>query len=223
MTNQLKLFFALLCLVIAPNVGAQQPERVGRFTFLSPKSAVGPDLVEAYKKHLNWHKQANDQWTWFGWQIITGERGGTIVDATFVSWDDLNRPVNPAADIADFTAVVGPELRNATVHLWRERSSLGQAFPNGPSPYMVMAMLSVPDRAGKSGGSWRDCHSCAVFEAATQDGSHQWIAFAQGKDWGQVSEALGMMQRLAQGLNASAARIEVLRYRPDLLYRPQTK
>jgi hypothetical protein len=223
MTNQLKVFFALSCLMIVPNVVAQSPERVGRFTFLTPKAAVGPDLVEAYKKHLNWHRQANDQWTWFGWQIITGDRVGTIVDATFVAWRDLDHPVDPAADIADFTAVAGPELRDLNVQVWRERASLGQPFPSEPGPYMVMTTLSVPNQARTTSGAWRICPSCAVFEAATQEGPHQWIAFAQCKDWGQVSEALATMQRLAQGINASAARIEVLRQRSDLLYRPKAK
>jgi hypothetical protein len=223
MTNQLKIFFAVFCLMIVPNVVAQSPERVGRFTFLTPKAAVGPDLAEAYKKHLNWHRQANDQWTWFGWQIITGDRVGTIVDATLVTWDDLNRPVDPAADIADFAAVVGPELRDANVQIWRERTSLGQPFPSEPGIYMVMATLSLPNQAGTTSRAWRICPSCTVFEAATQEGPHQWIAFAQGKGWEQISEALATMQRLAQGANASAARIEVLRQRPDLLYRPKAK
>ncbi len=44
----------------------------------------------------------NDPWDWYGWYVISGERSGHFIDATFGhSWSDFDNPVNPAGDGAD--------------------------------------------------------------------------------------------------------------------------
>jgi len=54
------------------------------------------------KYHLQWHKDNNDSWNWYGWYVISGTRAGQFIDATFNhSWADFDNPVNPAGDGAD--------------------------------------------------------------------------------------------------------------------------
>jgi len=60
------------------------------------------DFEEGYKRHLGWHRQNGDSWSWNGWTIISGDATGYFVDGTFFhAWSDLDSPVSPAADGAD--------------------------------------------------------------------------------------------------------------------------
>ncbi|WP_207510362.1 hypothetical protein [Longitalea luteola] len=79
-----------------------QENQVAHFSFWKPRAGLEKNFENGYKQHLQWHKDNKDPWAWYGWYIISGERSGQFVDATFNhAWSDFDTPVKPAADAAD--------------------------------------------------------------------------------------------------------------------------
>jgi len=73
---------------------------IAAFSVWQPKDAQR--FEAGYKKHLQWHKNSGDAWSWYGWYVISGPHYGRFVDATFGhSWGDFTHPVDPAGDGAD--------------------------------------------------------------------------------------------------------------------------
>jgi hypothetical protein len=35
------------------------------------------------KKHMAWHKSQKDTWSWYAWEVVTGENTGSYVIGTF--------------------------------------------------------------------------------------------------------------------------------------------
>ncbi|WP_205510705.1 hypothetical protein [Longitalea arenae] len=96
----MKAFIALL-LIVTGHVMAQEKE-VAHFSYWKPKAGQEKNFEHGYKEHLKWHKENGDTWAWYGWYIISGERSGQFVDATFDhAWSDFDEPVKPAEDQAD--------------------------------------------------------------------------------------------------------------------------
>jgi hypothetical protein len=73
-----------------------------RISVLRPHDGDTVDFEAGYIRHLEWHRQAKDPWTWYGWTIWAGERQRWLVYATFGhSAADLDNPVLPAEDERD--------------------------------------------------------------------------------------------------------------------------
>ncbi|GAO44067.1 hypothetical protein [Flavihumibacter petaseus] len=95
-------FIVFLLLLISGNTLAQG--NVAHFSYWKPKPAQASHFESGYKKHLQWHRDHHDKWSWYGWYIISGTRDDVFVDATFNhSWSDFDHPVSPAEDGADNT------------------------------------------------------------------------------------------------------------------------
>lgn len=79
-----------------------QAQNIGQFAIWKPKDGMLQNFETGYKQHLNWHKTNEDKWSWYGWFIISGNRYGQFVDATFDhNWTDFDKAVKPADDMAD--------------------------------------------------------------------------------------------------------------------------
>ncbi|MBO9204953.1 MULTISPECIES: hypothetical protein [Niastella] len=97
----MKGYIIVVLLFLCCTVYAQDSQ-VAHFSFWKPKAGQQKNFENGYKQHLNWHKTNGDQWTWYGWYIISGPRDGLFVDATFNhKWGDFDKPVKPAEDGAD--------------------------------------------------------------------------------------------------------------------------
>lgn len=80
-----------------------------RISLLRPHDGDTVDFEAGYIRHLEWHRQAKDPWTWYGWTIWAGERQRWLVYGTFGhSAEDLDHPVNPADDERDNISNVTP-------------------------------------------------------------------------------------------------------------------
>lgn len=80
-----------------------------RIAFLRPHDGKTVDFEAGYIRHLAYHRQANDEWTWYGWSIWAGERQRWFVYATFGhTAESLDHPVPPAEDEKDNVANVTP-------------------------------------------------------------------------------------------------------------------
>ena len=73
-----------------------------RISILCPHDGDTVDFEAGYIRHLEWHRQAKDPWTWFGWTIWAGERQRWFIYATFGhSAAAMDNPVLPAEDERD--------------------------------------------------------------------------------------------------------------------------
>lgn len=102
----MKPFLAFFLLLATAATAQDKPGPAGNtlaaFSIWKPKEGQTAHFEAGYKKHLQWHSSAKDSWNWYGWFIISGERAGQFVDATFGhAWADLDRRVDPAGDAAD--------------------------------------------------------------------------------------------------------------------------
>ena len=80
-----------------------------RISILRPHDGDTVDFEAGYIRHLEWHRQAKDTWTWYGWTIWAGDRQRWFVYATFGhSAATLDNPVAPADDERDNISNVTP-------------------------------------------------------------------------------------------------------------------
>jgi hypothetical protein len=83
-----------------------------RIAVLRPHDGDTVDFEAGYIRHLKWHEQAKDTWTWFGWTVWAGERQRWFVYATFGhSAASLDNPVLPAEDERDNISNVTPHAQ----------------------------------------------------------------------------------------------------------------
>lgn len=80
-----------------------------RVAVLRPHDGQSAEFESGYVRHLGWHRQAGDPWTWYGWSIWAGDRYRWFVYATFGhSAGSLDSAVTPAEDEKDNLVNVAP-------------------------------------------------------------------------------------------------------------------
>ncbi|HWS70625.1 MAG TPA: hypothetical protein VN605_00860 [Thermoanaerobaculia bacterium] len=80
-----------------------------RISILRPHDGDTVDFEAGYIRHLEWHRQAKDPWSWYGWTVWAGERQRWFVYATFGhSAAQFDNPVSPADDERDNIVNVTP-------------------------------------------------------------------------------------------------------------------
>ena len=121
-----------------------------RIAFLKPRDGNTVDFEAGYVRHLEWHRQAGDPWTWYGWTVWAGERQRWLVYATFGhSAAALDAPVSPAEDERDNVANVVPhaEFTGSAVYEFREALSKGSAAPTTAPRVEMTTVDLVPGSA----------------------------------------------------------------------------
>ena len=148
-------FGALLpALLFAQPAGERGP--YARIAVLRPHDGDTVDFEAGYIRHLEFHRQASDTWTWYGWTVWAGERQRSFVYATFGhSAASLDKPVSPADDERDNVANVTPHAEFAGNALFEYLPGLSRGSGE-PQPAPRMEMTTVDLVPGKT----------AAFEAA---------------------------------------------------------
>jgi hypothetical protein len=94
--------------LLAAQVG---PGPYARIAVLRPHDGQSVEFETGYVQHLEWHRQAGDSWTWYGWSIWGGDRYRWFVYATFGhSAASLDSAVTPAEDERDNLLNVAPHV-----------------------------------------------------------------------------------------------------------------
>jgi hypothetical protein len=143
----------VLCLLImfwvpALSVKAQQPRGgAARLVLIKPKEGMQKQFEEGYKRHLEWHRQNKDPWTWYGWQVVTGEHLGYFIDGTFGhAWEEFDRPVSPAEDAADNAINVTPYADFLFIGYYVLRPEVSRSNlleKNTPSPFLELLYYQI--------------------------------------------------------------------------------
>lgn len=103
----------LLALAVTTQLFAQTERGpYARIAVLRPHDGDTVDFEAGYIRHLEWHRQNKDTWTWLGWTIWAGDRQRWFVYATFGhTAASLDTPVNPADDERDNISNVTPHAQ----------------------------------------------------------------------------------------------------------------
>ncbi|HEY7925357.1 MAG TPA: hypothetical protein VII62_19380 [Vicinamibacteria bacterium] len=119
-----------------------------RLAVLRPHDGDTVDFEAGYIRHLEFHRQAKDTWTWYGWSIWAGDRQRWFVYATFGhSAESLDNPVPPAEDERD-------NVRNVTPHAEFVGNALYEYLPalsrgtGEPQPTARLELTTVDLRPG---------------------------------------------------------------------------
>ncbi len=97
---------ALLSFFALPLVAQDQPGTVAQVFYVKPKMGIRQQFEQAGKRHIDWHRQQKDTWTWSVFECVAGERLGWRVAATVGHhWKDFDDKAKfAAADAADYEA-----------------------------------------------------------------------------------------------------------------------
>jgi hypothetical protein len=113
----------MLLLVTTQLIAQTERGPNARIAILRPHDGETVDFEAGYIRHLEWHRQAKDSWTWYGWTIWAGERQRWFVYATFGhSAASLDSPVAPAEDERD-------NILNVTPHAQFSGNALYEFLP----------------------------------------------------------------------------------------------
>jgi hypothetical protein len=233
-----------LCLILwcvsfhMPIACAQANGNAARIVVWQPKLAR--DFEEGYKRHLEWHRRNGDSWTWHGWTMLSGERPGYFVDGTFFhAWNDLDSPVNPAADAADNAVNVFSyaELRSAAIYeAIPALSNLGP--PQLASPLLTFCHFDIqPGKAAEFesliAAELRTPQASAVRRVLLRpvNGASEYLLLLPGEKQSDLGPQAEFSSRLLQTIARDAKgdpvvlrfHSETARYRPDLSYTPGEK
>ena len=142
----------IFILIAAPlNIFAQTEQGpYARIAVLRPNDGKTVDFEAGYIRHLDFHRQAKDNWVWYGWNIWAGERQRWFVYATFGhTATSLDNPVNPAEDERDNVMNVVPHAQFIENGLYEFLPQLsrgtGQLLPSPRVEFTTVTLM--PDAA----------------------------------------------------------------------------
>lgn len=122
-----------------------------RIAVLRPHDGDTVDFEAGYIRHLEWHRQVKDTWTWYGWTVWAGERQRWFVYATFGhSAAELDNPVLPADDEKDNIVNVTPHAHFAGSALFEYLPGLSRGT-GVPTPAARLELTTVDLVAGAEG------------------------------------------------------------------------
>jgi hypothetical protein len=126
-----------------------------RIAVLRPHDGRTTEFEAGYVRHLAWHRQAGDAWTWYGWSIWGGDRYRWFVYATFGhSAASLDSAVAPADDERDNLVNVAPHVEWVTNGLYEFLPALSSgAADTGeprPTPRVEVTLVDVAPGASKT-------------------------------------------------------------------------
>lgn len=147
------VFFAVAAVALAQATGTSPAKEHGpyaRIAFLKARDGNTVDFEAGYIRHLEWHRQAGDPWTWYGWTIWAGDRQRWLVYATFGhAATAFDAPVSPAEDERDNVANVVPhaEFAGSALYEFREALSKGTGEPTAAPRVELATVDLVPGAA----------------------------------------------------------------------------
>lgn len=209
----------MLLLLGSTASAADKAPRYARLTVLEPKPGKVQEFEDGYRRHLDWHREHKDPWTWYGWTIATGERTGTFIDGTFErTGAELDAPVAPTEDRADNAKNVYPHAQLASTALYRFRPDLSR----GPTsqleaPQANLATIEVRpghEKAFEAALRRLGSHQRIVYELVTGGARPTYVVFVP------ASKTSELLSRPAVPVSdaIASARVEALRFRSDLTY-----
>jgi hypothetical protein len=152
--------FVISAMLPALLLGQAERGPYARIAIFHPLDGQSVEFEAAYIRHLSWHQQARDTWTWYGYTINYSERRYWFIYATFGhSAASFDNPVDPAGDERDNTMNVAPHVDQWGNALYEFLPGLSRGT-GVPSPIARVEMTTVDLKPGAT----------TAFEAALSAG-----------------------------------------------------
>ena len=229
----------------------QTPANVALIYSNQPKGGGIRQYEQGRKKHMAWHRSQKDPWTWYVWEIMTGDHtGGYTVGTLNHSWKDLDgREEFEAADSADSAVNLAPFETHSQLQYYIYRKDLSTA-PNdqAPAPLSSITIFEVkPEGVGDFVASIKKINEgiqktnygtrSAWYTLANGGQGPQFVLVQERKNFAAMQaqdKSLDAMMKEAFGDEGTAVLktlrnsyrsnySQLLRYRPDLSYVPAPK
>ena len=136
---ELAVMFALAA--VLPGM-AQDVGKVAEIHINKVKPGMTAQYEAGRKKHMGWHKSQNDAWSWYTWEVLTGDFTGSYVVGTFQhQWKDFDgRDKFNQADSTDAIARMGASLAGEQMSYYRYRDDLSSGPEVFPPPTKVISV-----------------------------------------------------------------------------------
>ena len=147
-----------------------------RIAVLRPHDGDTVDFEAGYIRHLEWHRQAKDSWTWYGWTVWAGDRQRCFIYATFGhTAASLNAPVSPAEDERDNISNVTPHAQFVANALYEFLPALsrGEGVPQ-PTPRLEFTTVELAP------GSEKEFEAALAPEQPRLQGETLWYRMIAG-------------------------------------------
>lgn len=147
-----------------------------RIAVLRPHDGQTVEFEAGYVRHLAWHQQARDPWTWYGWSVWAGERNRWFIYATFGhSSGSLDSAVAPAEDERDNLLNVSPhvEWMGNALYEYLPGLSRGTGEPQATARLELTTVDLVP-------GSAKAFEAALSARQATLQGETLWYRIVAG-------------------------------------------
>lgn len=130
MRNRRVVFSAVFALLVASAATAQQA--AAPFTVVEVhRQKAAPGKAAQYeagrKKHMDWHRQAGDPWTWTIWAVMTGpDTGSYLVTSAGHQFADFDTWLAKygEGDRADVAINTAPHVAASETSYWRTREEI---------------------------------------------------------------------------------------------------
>ncbi|WP_322404406.1 hypothetical protein [Massilia luteola] len=213
---------ALACLSPAHAHAQQTGASYARMVVIVSRPGQAEAFEKGYERHLQWHRGAQDPWTWYGWTFVLGNRINRFMDGTFGhAATDFDTPVQPAADAADNNVNVAPYADFVSHGMYQrmDAMSAGEPLPDA-SPFLAMTTYHI--RPGQEAAFERAvarehgtaCQTWYRLQAGGE--APQYVLLRAVPSFG-AAATLGTPYTQA---GVDKVDNELLRYRPNLSYRP---
>lgn len=144
-------FAATVSVAQTPPAIQNEPGPYARIAMFHPLDGHNVDFEAAYVRHLEWHRQAKDTWTWYGYTIHYSDRRYWFIYATFGhAASDFDHPVDPAGDDLHNTLHVMPHVENwkNAVYKFLPAISKGVSQAGVPTPGLRTELITVELKPG---------------------------------------------------------------------------
>lgn len=240
----------LLAVSVAICIGQAQPESVARIGVFQPKPGMTSQFEQGRKRHNQWHRSQNDSWAWDTWEVLIGENAGQYVTGTFGhKWADFDAFATKLekADTADSNQNIQPYVQFAKPFLYAYLPDISRP-PAGDTPAPLAQLLHFHLKQGAEMDfeqTIRKIHE--AIQKTNWPAHYMWYALVSGgpgpqmtlvlphDNWADFKEPEPSFPQMLEnaygkdeaqailksfGTTVESERSEIIRYRPDLSYRP---
>lgn len=220
----MKTWLAALALfsISINGLAQEKPGAYARIVTISPHPGKDAEFAAGYERHIQWHKNNKDPWTWYGWTVVLGPRLGYFMDGTFGhKAQDFDNAIKPAEDVADNNLNVAPhaDFTSHGIYERLDRLGKGRILPD-TSAFLILNSYQVA-----AGEESRFEHSIAgleesgftVYRLRAGGNESRYLLFRAGDHFSDAATIKGV--KFERGVVESMTS-EVFRYRPSMSHVP---
>lgn len=164
---------------------SQEAGPIGQVFRLNPIAGHTTQFEEAYKTHIDWHRQRNDDWNWDCWEYMAGPFTGQYAVVTGGhNWADFARGEMGAADRQHAIEHVMPHAEGLQVFFSKLHPELSSMSALGAPPPVasVYTYTLKPGMTPQFLAAVKKMHG--ALQAANWNEQYMWVEVVEGSSEG---------------------------------------